>query len=542
MMKKPLKLALAAGAVLALAACSSSPGGDAAPQKANFEITADTPAPTGELDKLTWSTYAEPYSLDYVYAFDYADNQILANVCESLIRLNPDMTTAPGLATKWENPTPTTWVFTIREGVKFHDGGTMTADDVVASMKRHLDPKIGSFWYTAYAQVESIKKSGDYEVTVTTTVPDALFGDSMAGAAGVIASEAGFKKYGTDYGNSSGGVDCTGPFELSKWQSGEKLSLKRFESYWDPEFTAQAKEVEFVIMTDPVARTNAMKSGEVDGGWLVPSNAVGELEASGAGQVYFGLSTAVNSLVVSDMEGPLGNLEVRKALLMAIDRDALAQAAESGYATKTNALTSESVWLQADEATQKDAFDGLEDYAYDLEQATKIIKEQGVEGEEIVITTAPIGNSFAVVAQATAAAAESIGLKATINTVTPNAYTALFSDPAARKGVDLFYTNWYLSMGDPQEMFSILRTGDFSNYGGWSDANYDKAVNEGLQTMDRQERFAKSVEAQKIANEQIPWLPLYESPNILFMNDKVTGASPSLNFMYTPWAAKIGKK
>lgn len=543
MRTKTLKLAVAAGAVLALAACSASPGGgDGTVAKPAYEITMDTPAPTGDLDKLTWSTYAEPYSLDYAYAFDYADNQILSNICESLVRLNPDMSTSPGLATKVANPTPTTWVFTIREGVKFHDGTTMTADDVVASMNRHLDPKVGSFWFSSYSQVDNIKKTGANEVTVTTKVPDALFGDAMAGAAGVVGSAAAFKKYGANYGNSSGGVNCTGPFELKKWQAGEKISLTRFDGYWDPKLKAKAKELDFVIMTDPVARTNAMKSGEVDGGWLVPSNAVGELNASGAGKVLFGLSTAVNSLVASNPEGPMGKPEVRKALLMAMDRNALAQAAESGYATKTNAATAQSVWAQADPATKDAAFKDLADYPYDIEAATKIIKEQGVEGKEIVITTAPIGNSFAVIAQATAAAAESIGLKAKINTVTPNAYTALFSDPEARKGTDLFYTNWYLSMGDPMEMFSILRTGDFSNYGAWSNPAYDKVVNEGLQTMDRQERYKKSVEAQKILNAEIPWMPLYENPNILFMNDKITGTSPSLNFMYFPWAAQIGKK
>lgn len=60
--------------------------------------------------------------------------------------------------------------------------------------------------------------------------------------------------------------------------------------------------------------------------------------------------------------------------------------------------------------------------------------------------------------------------------------------------------------------------------------------------MDQQKRFTKSVETQKIANAEIPWMPLYESPTILWMGKDITGASPSVNFMYTPWAAKIGKK
>lgn len=543
MLKKPLRLAFAAGAILALAACSASPGeAGVMAARPSFDLTANTPAPSGELDKLTWSLYAEPSSLDYAYAFDYADNQVLSNVCESLLRLNADMSVSPGLATKFENPAPTTWVYTIREGVKFHDGTTLTADDVAYSMNRHLDPAVGSFWYAAYANVKDIKKTGDHQVTVTTKTPDALFNETMSGAAGVIESAATLKKSGGNYGNSTGGVNCTGPFEFKGWKSGEKINLARFDGYWDKDLLPKAKALEFVIQTDPVARTNALKSGEVDGGWLLPTNAIGELNASGVGKVFFGLNSSVSSLVVSNSEGPLGNPEVRKALLMAIDRNGLTQAAEAGYATRTNSLTTESVWGSADAATREAAFKDLVDYSYDIEAAAKTIQEQGVAGQEITITTAPMGNAFAVVAQATAAAAESIGLKATINTVTPSAYTSLFSDPAAREGTDLFYTNWYLSTANPLEMFSILRTGDFSNYGNWSNPEFDMATNAGLQNTDSAKGMAKAVEAQKIANKELPWLPLYESPTNIWMNNKITGASPSVNYLYYPWAAQIGAK
>lgn len=543
MMNKPLKLALAAGAVLALASCAVTPSEDSASAaKPSFDLTVNTAAPSGELDKLSWSLYAEPSSLDYAYAFDFSDNQVLANVCESLLRLNADMSVGPGLASKFENPNPTTWVYTIREGVTFHDGSTLSADDVVFSMNRHLDPAVGSFWYSAYANVKDIKKTGTHEVTVTTKVPDALFNESLSGAPGVIESAATLQAAGGDYGNSTGGVNCTGPFELKSWQSGEKINLTRFDGYWDKKLLAKAQEVEFVIQSDPVARVNALKSGEIDGGWMLPSNAIGELKASGAGDVFFGLNSAVNSLVVSNPEGPLGNAEVRKALLMAIDRNGLVQAAEAGFATRTNSLTTESVWGSADAATKASAFKDLIDYPYDIEAAAKIIEEQGVAGAEITITTAPMGNNFAVTAQATAAAAESIGLKAKINTVTPNAYSALFSDPAAREGTDLFYTNWYLSAGNPLEMFSILRTGDFSNYGSWSNTEFDKATNASLHTKDSVKSLSLAVESQKILNKELPWLPLYESPTNLWMNNKITGASPSVNYLYYPWAAHIGAK
>jgi peptide/nickel transport system substrate-binding protein len=166
-------VAMVAGGVsaaLVLAGCTGpEPDADA---NVEWELTATTDAPSGDLDSYTWVNYAEPYSLDYAYAFDYADNQVLANVCESLLRLNPDYTLSPGLAESFEHPTPETWVYTIRDGVTFHDGTPLTAADVVASMNRHLDPAVGSSWYSVYQNVVSIEQTGDRQVTVTESLPD----------------------------------------------------------------------------------------------------------------------------------------------------------------------------------------------------------------------------------------------------------------------------------------------------------------------------------------------------------------------------------
>lgn len=290
-------------AAISLTACASgSTGGSTEPLE--WELTEQTAAPSGEVDSITWASYAEPYSLDYAYAFDYADNQVLANVCESLLRLNPDFTLSPGLAESFSNPEPTKWVYQIREGVKFHDGTELTADDAVASMLRHLDPEVGSSWYSVYQNVESIEKTGDREVTVTTMIPDSQFNLGMGGSAGVIESAATLAELGADYGNSSGGVNCTGPFAFDSWKSGETISLTRFDDYWNDELRAKSQAFEFVFMNDGTARANALKSGEVDGTWLVPMDAVKQLRDSGKGDVLFGTNTAVSNLIVSNMVGP----------------------------------------------------------------------------------------------------------------------------------------------------------------------------------------------------------------------------------------------
>ncbi|WP_137844088.1 ABC transporter substrate-binding protein [Microbacterium sp. 2FI] len=534
-------LAIIAGLAASALAVSACAPAEPAAGPIEWELTEQTTAPSGDIDSFTWASYAEPYSLDYAYAFDYADNQVLANVCESLLRLNPDYTLSPGLAESWETPTPTTSVFTIREGVAFHDGTPLTAADVVASLSRHLDPAVGSFWYSVYQNVVSIEQTGDREVTVTTAVPDVQFSLAMGGAAGVVESAATLAATGADYGNSTGGVNCTGPFEFADWKSGESITLTRFDGYWDPELTARAGAVEFVFMTDANARVNALKSGDVDGSWMIPPASYRQLQES-PGELHFGLTSAVSSLVVSSLDGPLGDLRVRQALLMALDRQGIVDAAAEGVGAVSDVLTTESVWGAADDAARAAAFEDIEEYPFDLEAAKALIDEAGAAGGEIVIATAPLGPDVTIIAQATAAAAESIGLTATIETVTPGAYTALFSDPSAREGIDLFYTNWYLSSPDPLEMYSVLRTGEFSNYGGWSDPEFDEIVTAANGMADAAQRAAATAEAQRIANEQLPWLPIYTAPMSVFVGERITGVAPSIAFLYYPWAATIGAR
>jgi peptide/nickel transport system substrate-binding protein len=528
-------------AALALAGCAGS-GDGAKPADASYKLTANTPAPSGDIDSVKWAVYAEPSSLDYAYAFDYPDNQVLANVCESLLRLNPDWTLSPGLATSFSHPTPTTWVYEIRQGVTFHDGTPLTPADVVASMKRHLDPEVGSSWADVYKYVTDIAQTGPNEVTVTESQPDSQFNLAMGSSPGTIESAAYLAKAGKDYGNSTGLVDCTGPYKLAQWQSGESITLERYDGYWDKTLTPKNKTFQFVFLQDSTARVNAMKSGAVDGSWMVPAEAISQLQQSSAGTMYFGLNTATNNLVISNLTGPLGDLRVRKAIMMALDRKGLVQAAEKGIGEVSNALTTKSVWSEASKATTDAAFAGLNSYPNDVAAAKKLVEEAGATGKEVVIATAPMGNDFNIISQGTAAALTSIGMKPKIVTVTPAQFSALFSDPSARKGIDMFYTSWYLSTPDPLEMYAVLQTGQFSNYGNWSDPEFDKVVSQAIATQDPEERAKLSGQAQKIANEQLPWLPLFTVPMTLFLGKKVTGVAPSVAFLYYPWAATIGKR
>ncbi|GAA1979754.1 ABC transporter substrate-binding protein [Catenulispora subtropica] len=547
------RTALAAATALALtvtaAACSGKAGGSGGSRdgragsttgagKTSYHLTADTGTPKGDVDSFTWSLFAEPPSIDYTQAFDYPPNQVLANVCESLLRWNPDLTTSPGLATAWQNPDSKTWVFTIRDGVRFHDGTTLTADDVVASLSRNMDPDAASVWANQYRNVDKIEKTGPLQVTVHLKSPDSTFLEYMAASPGTVESAATLTADGKDYGGPAKGVNCTGPFSFGSWQPGQSIVLKRFDGYWDPSLKAHSKQVKFVFIVDPTARVNAFQTGEVDGGWMIPPGSFSQL----ASNVSFGKSTMVADEVVANLSGPLGDPRVRQALLMATDRKGIIDAGDGGVGEIADSLVSADNWSNAPEAEKKAGTTGLPSYPYDKAKAKALAQQAGVHGQEVVIATSPLDTQTTIITQAIAQACTDIGLTPKIDTIAADKYTALFTDPAARKGVDLFLTFWYTSITDPLDMYASLETGAFSNYGGYSNKDFDAAFEQAVGSYDPAARAQATGKAQQIALTELPWLPLYDEPVSVYQGPKITGVKPSIDYLYYPWAAEIGAR
>ncbi|WP_431901809.1 ABC transporter substrate-binding protein [Nonomuraea sp. bgisy101] len=518
---------------VAVTACGGSGGGGASPAPGKG-LSSDTPKPKGDIDSFTWASYAEPPTLDYVHAFDYPQNMVLSNVCESLMRWTPELKEEPGLAEKAVQRDPKTLVYTIRAGVRFHSGAEMTADDVVASLNRHLDEKVGSYWISSFRNVESISKTGPMEVTVKFKQPDALFNLEMGASPGTVVSAASLKAKGRAFGTADGGLDCTGPFKLGTWTKGQSIQLDRFDGYWGNK--ARSGKVTFTFVADPAARTNAMVTGEADGGYMIPAGSIARLRASGAGTVYGGPNLTTANLIVSDLaNGPLADVRVRQALSLAIDRQGLVKAALGEYSAPTLVPGPVQSWRNA-----VDARPAAPAIKRDVEAAKKLIAEAGAQGKKIVIATSGVASEFPVISNSVQAAAKEIGLAAEVRTVAPDAYTALFSDPEARKGIDLFPTFWYLSATDPLELYGLFETGQFENYGGFSDPAYDKLVQAAEVEFDRVKRARLTAKLQETVATQLPWIPLADLDNVMFLGKRITGAPTSISYLYYPWAADIG--
>ncbi|GGS77852.1 ABC transporter substrate-binding protein [Streptomyces tanashiensis] len=522
--------------LVALAACSGPPK-DAGIGGSEAELSASTPPARGEIDSFTWAVYAEPPTLDYTLAFDYPQNTVLSNVCESLMRWTPGLTLQPGLARKASNPDPTTWVYDLRAGVRFHDGKVMTADDVVYSLGRQRDPNNAAAWAQNFQNVTSITKTGPLQVTVKLKKPDSQFPQYMATAAGVVASKAGVQAAGKDYG-TTGDLACTGPFKLGTWSKGQSIELERFDGYWGTK--AKAKKAVFRFLTDPSARTNAMLSGEVDGGYLIPTESYGRLRDSGLGTLYFGEGLSTVNVNVTNMHGPLGDLRVRKALSLALDRAGFVKAGLGGAGTVTTSLTTRAAWAGASEQTRQAAFGALPPATPDLEKAKALIKEAGATGKTLTVATSSIGQDVSLLATAIQAAGTQIGLKINLKTIAPNAFTALFTDPEAREGIDMFPLTYYDSITDPLDLLTNFKTGAYLNFADYSDKGYDALVDQATSVYEPEQRMKIEAELQKRVAEQLPWIPVAEWPTAVFLNKRITGAPTTIAYMYYPWAADVG--
>ncbi|MCX4750074.1 ABC transporter substrate-binding protein [Kitasatospora sp. NBC_01287] len=533
-------LTLAASALSALAlvaACSGPPpaGGLAGPNA--YALSATTPPAKGDLDSFSWALYAEPPTLDYLQAFDYPQNTILSNVCESLMRWTPQLGEEPGLAEKATNPDPTTWVFDLRPGVKFHDGSVMTADDAVFSLDRQMDPANGGAWANVFQNVGSIAKTGPLQVTVKLKTPDSQFPQYMATAAGVVAGERGVRAAGKDYG-TSGSLDCTGPYQLGTWTKGQSIELDRFDDYWGTR--ARSKKVLFEFLTDASARTNALLTGEVDGGYLIPTESYARLRSSSAGTLYFGEGLSTVNVNVTNMQGPLGDVRVRKALSLAIDRTGFVNSGLGGNGTATTSLTAKAAWAAADDATRTTALGGLQPTAQDIAQATQLVKDAGATGKTLTMATSSIGQDVSLLATAVQSAGTRIGLDIKLRTIAPDAFTALFTDPKARQGIDMFPETYYLSITDPMDLLTNFQTGAYQNYAGYSDKGYDDLVEQAVGTYDPAQRLAIEARLNQKAADQVLWIPVAEWPTSVFLNKRITGAPTTISYMYYPWAADVG--
>jgi peptide/nickel transport system substrate-binding protein len=542
-LRRRLPAGIAAGAIIALtAACggSADPSSAAAAAKAQVKLVDTTPVATGQLDQATWMLAKEPTSLDL--SNDDANDQsdlIMANVCERLNKLEPDMSVGPGLASKYEWKTPTQLVFTVRDNATFHDGTPVTMADVLWSMQRNATD--GNSESDEFVNVTSFAQTGPNELTFTMKQPDAVFVEALAGNAGLIQERKVVEAQGKTFGTPSSPDACSGPLTVKEWKSGERVVLAKADKYWDADKASKVDEITFKWAEDD-AIVNSLITGSAQGAYIDNIASAARLVTSGDITVSQGPDTRVWSFLVTE-RGGLADPDIRKALSLALDRDGVNRAAFASLGQPWKEPVGSGAWGY-EKPTFQDAYDKLtgspaKPSAADIAAAKKLVS---AAGETKPIVVASDGTSIRnTLANALVDAAKKIGLTASITQIPTAQYGDFYDNPDLRKKADLFADDYYISKTDP---VGFYKNGASSSDVQWvfRDPAYDQLVLDGRAALEPADRAQIAVQlATRWADAKV-WISAVQSPCTVALSDKVTGVPASGSVRYYPWAADLGTK
>ena len=258
----------------------------------------------------------------------------------------------PGLATEWKvDPQDNkVWRFTLRKGVKFHDGSEFRADAVVWNLDKVLNDKSPQFDAKQAAQVKpripsvgTYRKVDDYTVEITTKDVDALFPYQLPWF--LIGSPAQWEKLGKDWAKVATQPSGTGPFRLDKLVPRERADLVRNPGYWDKTRIAKADRIVLIPIPDAVTRANALLNGQVDLIETPPPDVLPQLKASGF-RIVQNVTPHVWPYHFSTQPGsPWLDVRVRKAANLAIDRDAIVKLLGGQAVAAKGQLDPTSTWF-----------------------------------------------------------------------------------------------------------------------------------------------------------------------------------------------------
>ena len=542
-MRLPTRL-LPATSVLALlvltGACGADGGGQALTPPPESDLLVTTDPAAAPVEHVDWMLTAEPVTLDPDLDSGNNEDTVTGNVCERLFQTQPDLSVEPHLAAAVDRPDPRTIVYTLRDDVTFHDGSTMTADDVVWSLERHAAD--GGDESDEFESVESMEATGEHEVTVRLSEPDALFVMPMAGNGGIVYQRSGVEAAGDDFGSPGSPDACSGPYEVTEWRAGSSLTITEDPDYWDGSVDVRAGLVTF-RWADGSALVNALTSGDAQGVFLSEPSAAAPLADNDAVGTYYGATTTSWQLFPTT-KGAVTDPRIRTALSLAMDREGIAKAAFAGGAEPWRLPVGPGSWGYEREAFET-AYDEVDvapasPSEDDIARAKDLVADAGDPGTIVVASDGTPVNT--VIANAVRSAAQEIALEVEITTMSDAQWGELFSSEQARQQVDLFITDWYLSKPDPIGMYDNLLGGSVNNYLGFEDREYDDTVTAAIGEYDEPTRAELALRAQEIWMDNMLTVPLVMAPNTLVLSDDLTGVPVAVAYLSYPWAADLGTK
>lgn len=475
----------------------------------------------GNAKTLNIGVSAGAQSMDPYFINNDDTNSILGNVFDNLISFDKDLNTHANLAVSWTNPSPKEWVFKLRKGVKFHNGNTFNADDVIFSYDRVRNWDKSAF-KSKVNMIESVLKVDEYTVKMVTNNPYPIFLRQLT-YVNILDKETIEGKTDQWIGLNPVG---TGPYKVISWGKGDSIKMSANNDYWQGKATYA--DLVFKPLTNPATRVAGILSGAVDIIDKVPELDVEKIKNNdkvnffmvpSLRTIYLHMDQArENSPFITSPTGknPLMDIRVRQAFAYAINKKDITKYIMQGFAITASQLSPSTVYGHDTSVKETE---------FNPQKAKELLAEAGYpNGFEIQLDSLNSG-TYPKIAQAVASNLARVGIKVTIN-ATPG---SVFFGKMGKRESSFSLIGWASGSGDASSFLdSIVHSvnpdkgfGKY-NWGNFSNAKVDALIEKSASTMDSAERLNQLEEAQKIALiENQGYLPLHYTVNLYAANKKV---------------------
>jgi peptide/nickel transport system substrate-binding protein len=445
-------------------------------------------------------------SLDPALYRDRVSETVVRNMFDGLVTRTPDMEIVPEIAESWENPSPTEWVFKIREGVTFHNGDPLTADDVVYSFERILKP--GSIDGQSSPRtgmvgpMERVEKLDEYTVKFIFKEPWPIFLRILPHHQIVP------KKYIEEHGSAYFAQNPigAGPFRFVRGSLDEEIVMERYDDYYGgspdlpPVGPAPAKTAVFKILPETATRVSALQAGEVHIVHAIPPHLVEQLTADPNVEVKTATGTRVFFLELNVTKKPLDDVRVRRAINHAINWDSIIDNVLEGYAIRSPGPAIPGSFGYNDQ---------IKGYEYSPDKARQLLAEAGQAGGFNLIIDCE--SEFKDVTEAIAQQLNEVGIEATVRV-----WDGGVLKPLLREGErQAAFGSWGNSTMEPYDLFEPkLSPKERGNYSQYSSPEFDALLARASVTTDEAARAEIYRQIQQLIFDDAPWAFGYTSQEI----------------------------
>ena len=523
-MKKTRILALLLSALMLVSVLSACGGSaDTAPAASGGEAAA---ASDDGKDTFRIALDSDIVKLDPAYAYDFTTNPVVDQITQGLLVFDENNELQPLLASSWEAVDDVTYVYQIRDDVTFSDGTPMTMDDVLFSLERYRDPDVASYLSWMYDNVATIEQTGDWELTVTLSQPDATWQYVLGTTAGHIISKAAAEAAGDSLGTPEGGLVGTGPYKFVSWQNGSSVELTRNENYWgeDPGYY---DNLYFKIIPEDASRVTALQTGDVDCTVAPPENMLDVIKSDSSLTMTDAAGFGLTFLAFNCQRAPFDNADVRNAIYMAMNLESYQENLVKDAGTGSTPLPSSNALFTIETERWEDYAAKAPAHTYDVEGAKALLEQAGYgDGFDctLIVNDSSLRNTIALAMQEDLA---QVGINMSIEKVSTDEHTAYqfgdILDAEGNRDYDMIMAGWEADYADPSANLMALYADASSNTADYQNQEVFDLLAQQNASLNPEERNDLMFQALDQIIPDVPYVFMYYPTKHLVMNNAYTG-------------------